>query len=101
LRTVKDASGDLDMDVVPRPRPVEQRIPRFRLTRDEIPWRVGAVAQQVAFAVARQTCCEDRLILPDPVDRGVREAGEWHGKRIDFRTVADRAPFVGDRFRQR
>ena len=87
------------MHIVAQPRPIDQRIPRRGLPRDQILGRIGAVTEQVALGVRGEPLREQCRVGRDPVDRGVGEARQRHRARVDL--ALDRAPFIGDRLGQR
>src|SRR3546814_5174446 len=51
LRCMHDAADDREMNIIALCRPIQQRVPRRRLPRHQRCGRVGAIAEEIAFAI--------------------------------------------------
>src|SRR3546814_3080250 len=72
LRCMHDAADDREMNIIALCRPIQQRVPRRRLPRHQRCGRVGAIAEEIAFAINMNARREGGWVRHDPVDRGIR-----------------------------
>ena len=99
LLHVDDAGGELEHRVVALLRPGEDRVPQLSLARDQGRRAPRRDNKADRIRHKRRGRARRRPVRRDPVDRGVGEAGQRHGARID--RLALRIPFVGDRLGER
>src|SRR3546814_5303000 len=72
--------------------PIGRRLPRHQRC-----WRVGAIAEEIAFAINMNARREGGWVRHDPVDRGIGQPRKAHGAGFDLLTLL--CPFPRDAFR--
>src|SRR3546814_73708 len=94
-----DAADDREMNIIALCRPIQQRVPRRRLPRHQRCGRVGAIAEEIAFAINMNARREGGWVRHDPVDRGIGQPRKAHGAGFDLLTLL--CPFPRDAFCER
>ena len=95
----RDARGDHKIDIVAAAGPAQQRVPVRGLRGDELGRAIGAVAEEVAGAIGGEALGEAAGFGCDAVDRGIGEAGQRHGARVE--RFARPVPLGRDRLGER